>query len=99
MRIVTLSFLLLVGGALTAQAPPPASARLECGSSFTAFTKTTLTFGRERSLRRQRGTVSEREWQAFLRDQVTPRFPSGFGTFEESGQYRMADGRIVREKG
>ena len=43
------------------------------------------------------GTVSAAEWDAFLRDTVTPRFPEGLTVFSGAGQWRGADGVIVRE--
>jgi Protein of unknown function (DUF3574) len=43
------------------------------------------------------GIVAPEEWQAFLGNTVTPRFPRGFATLESPGQWRAADGSIVRE--
>jgi hypothetical protein len=43
------------------------------------------------------GTVTEEEWAAFLRTVVTPRFPAGLTAWPASGQWRGAEGRIVRE--
>ena len=45
----------------------------ECGVSSAAQIRTTLYFG----LSRPKGSVSELEWQLFLRDAVTTRFPDG----------------------
>ncbi|SRR5579871_313960 len=97
MRLVTFSLFIVLCGAFTAQAPP-AVPQVECTSPEKPFVHTTLTFGRERSLAAKPGTVSEREWKAFLRDEVTPRFPKGFTVFDGNGQYRLASGRIVHEK-
>ena len=44
------------------------------------------------------GVVSDEKWAAFLRDDVTPRFPDGLTTWTASGQWRGKDGIIVREK-
>jgi len=44
------------------------------------------------------GTVSEDDWRAFLRDQVTPRFPEGSTSWRAEGQWRDASGAIVREE-
>lgn len=54
----------------------------------------TLFFG----LSTSRGPVSEVEWNAFLRDVVTPRFPDGFTYWEGNGQWRGADNQLVRER-
>jgi hypothetical protein len=43
------------------------------------------------------GTVSDEEWQRFLADVVTPRFPDGFTIIDAAGQYREKDGTIDRE--
>lgn len=43
------------------------------------------------------GVVSDADWQSFLRDEVTPRFPEGLTTWTADGQWRGADGIIVKE--
>jgi hypothetical protein len=43
------------------------------------------------------GIVTQDEWTAFLRTVVTPRFPAGLTAWPASGQWRGADGHIVRE--
>lgn len=43
------------------------------------------------------GVVTAEEWDDFLRTFVTPRFPSGLSAWPASGQWRGADGRVVRE--
>ena len=43
--------------------------------------------------------VSEQQWQAFLRDVVTPRFPSGLTVLHGHGQYlASSDQNLVREQ-
>lgn len=42
-------------------------------------------------------TVSDAQWQAFLRDEATPRFPQGLSVIDADGQWRGDDGSIVRE--
>jgi hypothetical protein len=44
-----------------------------------------------------RGTVTADEWRKFLDTTVTPRFPQGLTVSQASGQWRGADGTIVRE--
>jgi hypothetical protein len=44
-----------------------------------------------------RAPVSEEEWQRFLDEEVSPRFPDGFSVANVAGQYRNTGGRIVRE--
>lgn len=41
--------------------------------------------------------VTEDEWQNFLADVITPRFPDGFTVLTGYGQFRGSGGKIVRE--
>ena len=43
------------------------------------------------------GVVSSEDWARFLESTVTPRFPKGLTSSRASGQWRGADGEIVRE--
>jgi Protein of unknown function (DUF3574) len=43
------------------------------------------------------GTVTPQEWAEFLRNTVTPRFPQGLTVSQASGEWRGADGALVRE--
>ena len=43
------------------------------------------------------GEVTETEWRAFVAEEVTPRFPDGLTMWRAEGQWRGADGVIVRE--
>lgn len=42
--------------------------------------------------------VTEDDWNEFLKEVVTPRFPDGLTVLEGYGQYRDASGKIVRER-
>ena len=44
-----------------------------------------------------RGLVSDFEWETFLADVVTPRFPNGLTVVQASGQWRGAGDRLERE--
>ena len=76
------------------QSPAPSAAAPACAASGTAYTRTTLYFG----LARPAGTISAKEWKAFVREEVTPRFPQGFTTWEALGQWQSETGRITRER-
>jgi hypothetical protein len=41
--------------------------------------------------------VPEGEWERFLAEVVTARFPSGFTVMDASGQWRRQDGKDYRE--
>lgn len=44
------------------------------------------------------GGVSEQEWQQFLKDEISTRFPEGLTTLEGEGQYLSSGGITVQEK-
>ncbi len=43
------------------------------------------------------GTVSEADWEEFLRTVVTPRFPEGLTIWRANGQWRNPRGELVKE--
>ena len=67
---------------------------MDCGASSASQVRTTLYFG----LARPKGSVSELEWQLFLRDEVTRRFPEGLTVWGAEGQWRSAGGGIDHEQ-
>ena len=67
---------------------------MECGTASTSQVRTTLYFG----LARPKGSVSELEWQLFLRDEVTRRFPEGLTVWGAEGQWLSAGGSIDHEQ-
>ena len=67
---------------------------LDCGVTSAPQIRTTLYFG----LARPKGAVSELEWQMFLRDEVTKRFPDGLTVWEAEGQWRTPEGPIDHER-
>ena len=78
---------LAVGGGITtviAQRGVPD----DCSTAAAAQVRTTLYFGTARP----KGSVSELEWQMFLRDEVTARFPEGLTVWDAEGQWRAPRG-------
>jgi Protein of unknown function (DUF3574) len=67
---------------------------MDCGASSASQLRTTLYFG----LARPKGSVTELEWQIFLRDEVTKRFPDGLTVWEAEGQWRTPTGGIAHER-
>ena len=45
----------------------------------------------------QGGTVSADDWRTFLEDTATPRFPQGLSWWPAQGQWKGANGDVVRE--
>lgn len=68
---------------------------MDCsGGAAAPQVRTTLYMG----LLRPKGTVSELEWQIFLRDEVTKRFPEGLTVWDADGQWRTPDSVIDHER-
>jgi len=84
----------LSGAAFQAAATSSQVAIDSCGAASAAQLRTTLYFG----MTRPTGAVSELEWQIFLRDEVTKRFPGGFTVWEAQGQWQSAKGSIDQER-
>jgi hypothetical protein len=72
----------------------PSPQEAACGATSAPQLRTTLYFG----LARPKGSVSELEWQVFLRDEVTARFPEGLTVWEAEGQWKASDGGIGHER-
>jgi hypothetical protein len=83
----------VVINAQSAVAPAPAPPDI-CGSASSAQLRTTLYFGTNKPT----GAVSELEWQLFVRDEVTTRFPEGLTVWEALGQWRDPRGNIAQER-
>src|SRR5215472_5685638 len=92
--LVTLT-MLFASVAIFGQAPQIARPTNEsCGPVGASYMRTTLYFG----LNRRGGNVSGGQWKAFVRDEVTARFPQGHTAWEAGGQWRRSDGTIIRER-
>src|SRR6185295_13718600 len=70
------------------------AAALVFAVGLAAQVRTTLYFGSARP----KGSVSELEWQLFLRDEVTTRFPEGLTVWDAEGQWRAPKGTIEHER-
>ena len=98
LNLLVLSLISVIGGSAPAVRPGALAqentATRDCAPSGTAYVRTTLYFG----LSRPAGTIGETEWRAFLREQVTPRFPEGLTVWDAHGQWRRPNGSIGRER-
>ena len=70
------------------------TSRKECPEGTDSWTEYQLFFGLSQG---DGGTITEEEWQAFLADTVTPRFPDGLTVISGNGQWRDSSGEILRE--
>ncbi len=95
MKFVRLVFvagsLALAGCAnMTFDAPPN-----QCELGDDALVRDVLYFGRNRPTG---GIVSDLDWQQFLGQVVTARFPEGLTVVEATGQWRGESGTVEQEK-
>jgi len=85
---------MLIGAVSTKAIDAPKGALdASCGAAAPQV-RTTLYFGTARP----KGSVSELEWQMFLRDEVTARFPDGLTVWEAEGQWKQPGGAIGHER-
>lgn len=90
--ITASAMLLWLAPSMAAEAPPASA--VVCRAGATAMNRLELLFG---MAKRDGGTVSDAEWQTFLDDEITPRFPDGLTVLIADGQWRKPDGSIGRE--
>ena len=91
-RILLLAAVLAAMGCVAPHvgpAPPPTAA------SFQTLISDRLYFGRNIP---GGGVVSESDWEAFLSEVITPRFPAGLSVWRAEGQWRDANSVIQREE-
>jgi uncharacterized protein DUF3574 len=93
-RLVGTATVLLLAGCSANPAPAPSPGALSCAVGDSAVVRETLYLGRNRP----GGAVSDAEWQRFLTEVVTPRFPQGLTVLEASGQWQGAAGVIEQER-
>ena len=87
--IVAASLVGLTGCISTYTAPPPA-----CPAGQEAQRTAQLFFGR--NIGGQPG-VSEAEFQKFIDQEITPKFPDGLTVMDGGGQWRGDENRLIRE--
>lgn len=83
------------GGTTPAPSVRGPEERSACEIGDTALVRDVVYFGRNRP---DGGTVSDAEWQGFLDEVVTRRFPAGLTVVEAVGQWRGGSGAVERER-
>jgi hypothetical protein len=78
------------GRASPSTAPSPS-----CAVGDTALVRDVLYFGRNRP---GGGTVTDEEWQSFLDQVLTPRFPAGLTVVGATGQWKGKSGLVEQER-
>ena len=95
-KVLTGGLLLLAGYACARPAAPERAAPAAyCEAGDTTMVRDVVYFGRNRP---GGGVVSEAEWQDFLDQVVTPRFPNGLTVVHGDGQWRGQSGMVEREQ-
>ncbi|HEX2206294.1 MAG TPA: DUF3574 domain-containing protein [Longimicrobium sp.] len=91
-RLAPSLLVLVLAGCAPAVATAPTATVRAAGEQ--AWVSDRLFFGRDIP---GGGSVSEEAWAAFLAEVVTPRFPEGLTVLRGEGQWRGANGAVVRE--
>lgn len=78
---------------LTACASAPLQPIAQAGTACSERRLDRMIFG----MNSPAGPVSDAQWQDFLADTVTPRFPDGLTIYRTQGQWRGASGQVERE--
>jgi hypothetical protein len=92
-RLAPLAMLVGVAGCLHGP-PRQLAAASSCQAGDRAMVRDVLYFGRNRP---DGGKVADDQWQAFLDQVVTPRFPDGLTVASATGQWRGASGQVETE--
>lgn len=58
------------------------------------YWRTELYFGRDKNDGTQ---VSDKEWEKFVDEVITPKFPQGLTVIDAKGQWRNDDGIVIKE--
>ncbi len=74
--------------------PVPVAAQPACPVGAESWARTELYMGLSRP---DGSTIGDADFAGFVDREVTPRFPDGLTLFAGAGQWRGADGTIVRE--
>jgi hypothetical protein len=93
--IASLAALLGVVPACAGRPSGDVAPAVRCEVGDTVLVRDVVYFGRNRPAG---GTVSEADWQAFLDEVVTPRFPAGLTVVAARGQWRGREGAVEREQ-
>ncbi|WP_374570964.1 DUF3574 domain-containing protein [Phenylobacterium sp.] len=85
---------LALGGCASVPPPPPAPVAVACPQGQESMRMAQLFFGRKEA---GDGVVSDTDFQAFVDQEVTPRFPAGLTVLDGGGQWRGPENQLIRE--
>jgi hypothetical protein len=90
-----LGTVLAIATACTGHSSPGPTPVAACALGDTALVRDIVYFGRNRP---GGGSVSDTEWQGFLNQVVTPRFPAGLTVVQATGQWKGQSGVVEQER-
>lgn len=74
-------------------ATPTVASPMTCPADAQAMVSESLYFGTSKP----KGVVSTADWQTFLSEVVTPKFPQGLSVWQASGQWKSDTGPVISE--
>ncbi|MDE2778995.1 MAG: DUF3574 domain-containing protein [Chloroflexota bacterium] len=93
----TLLWILALAVAATVACVQQSEESLSCIQGWDQVTEYQVYFGRSDASGAP-GAISDQDWEQFLADTVTPRFPEGLTVTDGAGQWRDESGEILREQ-
>jgi hypothetical protein len=85
---------LVLGGSAARADTSAAQPGISCPSKAALMARLELLFGMSR---KDAAPISDAEWQSFVDQEVTPRFPDGLTIVQGYGQWRNSKGVIAKE--
>ena len=93
-RLFMICAVVMIAGC-AGRASPSTAPSPSCAIGDTALVRDVLYFGRNRP---GGGAVTDEEWQAFLDQVLTPRFPAGLTVVAATGQWKGKSGLVEQER-
>jgi hypothetical protein len=93
-RLFMVAAVVVIAGC-AGRASPSTTPSPSCAIGDTALVRDVLYFGRNRP---GGGVVTDEEWQTFLDQVLTPRFPAGLTVVAATGQWKGKSGLVEQER-
>jgi hypothetical protein len=93
-RLFMVAAVVVIAGC-AGRASPSTTPSPSCAIGDTALVRDVLYFGRNRP---GGGAVTDEEWQTFLDQVLTPRFPAGLTVVAATGQWKGKSGLVEQER-
>ncbi|MES2944776.1 MAG: DUF3574 domain-containing protein [Pseudomonadota bacterium] len=91
----TIAAIVLTAGCAAPATPitPTVSGAMACPGDAQAMVSESLYFGTSKP----KGVVTAEDWQVFLNEVVTPKFPQGLSVWRAAGQWKSDAGPVISE--